>query len=329
MAKTRVGVIRGGRGAEYDVSLKTGSQILCTLPENKYLPIDVLITKDGLLHIFGVPIYPEQLGDYIDVAFIALHGEYGEDGGIQAFLDELRLPYTGSGKVASALSMNKDATKKILKDAGVNVPYGVLIQNKNDTQEGAKFIFNKISPPWVIKPNDRGSSIGLSLARNFTELLQGIENCFTYTDTVLVEEYIRGKEATCGVIDNFRRENLYSLMPIEVIRTDHLHILTYNDKYSGKYSGLCPGRFSNEQNIELQKLARDIHNTMGLKHYSRSDFVVTDGGGIYALEVNALPGLTEDSPLPQGLLAVGSTLSYFIDHLVELALSEKRGIMSK
>ena len=327
MARTRVAVIRGGRGAEYEVSLETGKSVLANLPEDKYQGVDILVAKDGVWHAAGLPIRPADLPHYAEVAFIGLHGEYGEDGEVQKILDEIRLPYTGSGQVASALGMNKAAAKKILSEAGVRVPYGLVFENIADAGETASFVFSKVSPPWVIKPNDKGSSVGLYFARTFTELVEAIAECSYHSRSVLVEEYLKGREATCGVIDNFRREKIYPLLPIEIIRPGTCPVWTYDDKYSGATSELCPGRFSPAESAEIQRLARQIHELLDLRHYSRSDFIVTPRG-VYALEVNTLPGLTTESLLPKALAAVGCSYDHFLDHLLVLALSEKRGMIA-
>ncbi len=324
--KTRVAVIRGGKGAEYEVSLKTGASVLSSLPENKYQPVDVLITRDGTWHASGLPIRPTDLAKYADVAFIALHGEYGEDGTIQKILDDLNFPYTGSGRISSALGMDKVAAKKIFNEAGIKVPYGLLL-TKEEIVDAAKKVFYKIPPPWVIKPNDKGSSVGLHFARTFAELVEAIDQSFREADSIIVEEYIRGREATCGVIDDFRREKKYALLPIEIVKPNTCPIWNYTDKYSGETQELCPGRFSEEESREIQNLAKLMHEILELRHYSRSDFIISPRG-IYALEVNTLPGLTPESLLPKSLAAVGCDYSHFLDHLVNLALSDRKGMMA-
>lgn len=320
----RVGVIRGGIGPEYEVSLKTGATVLEYLPRGKYQPRDILITKDGRWHLDGLEINPARLPQSLDVVFNALHGEFGEDGQVQVLLDGAMLPYTGSGRLASALGMNKVAAKKIMTKAGLKVPYGVQFKfEPSITADKAAYeAFLKISPPWIVKPASGGSSVGVFWAKTFDELVWAIEECFKVSPVILVEEYIRGREATCGVIDDFRGQQTYPLLPIEIISPTDKKFFDYEAKYSGQSREICPGQFSSREKEELGQLAATVHKLLGLKHYSRSDFIVSPRG-IYVLEVNSLPGLTTESLLPKSLSALGISLPNFFDHIITLALNKK------
>jgi D-alanine-D-alanine ligase len=182
-------------------------------------------------------------------------------------------------------------------------------------------VFEKVPPPWVVKPADRGSSVGLALARTFRELAGALETAFSVSDNVLVEEFIRGREATCGVVDDFRDQETYALPPIE-IRKPGMEIWSYKDKYSGETEEICPGNFSVEEKRSLETLARQAHRALGLRHYSRSDFILAPRG-IYLLEVNTLPGMTAESLLPKALAAVGCNYPDFLDHVIKLALAKR------
>ena len=318
----RVGVIRGGIGHEYEVSLRTGSSVLKNLDKHKYQTRDILIDKAGLWHLDGLPIDPHSLAGLIDVAMIALHGEFGEDGQIQNLFDRLQIPYTGSGHIASALGMNKILSKEAVAKAGIKIPVGLEIQKGADSQQSARQAFNKISPPWVVKPVDRGSSVGLYLAKNIDELAEAIEKSLEFSDKVLVEEYIKGREATCGLVEGLRGQELYPLFPIEIIRPGGALIWNYNDKYSGETNEICPGNFSEEQKKEIQEMSLAVHRALGLRHYSRTDFIISPRG-IYFLETNTLPGLTDESLLPKALLSAGVRYPEFLDHLIILALKTR------
>lgn len=306
--------------SEYDVSLNTGRNVLGAL-EGRYKTKDILITKDGAWHMDGLPILPEKITGSIDVAFNALHGEYGEDGKVQQVLDNLSVPYTGSGSWASAVAMNKTLTKEYFKRHGIRTPVGMAIKKTPDMNfdSVAGEVFQKISPNWFVKPNTGGSSVGTSFCRTRGELEKGIETAFNFSDSVLVEECIKGREATCGVVDNFRDKRHYSLLPIEIIKPESKEFFDYECKYDGSTQEICPGNFTKEESREIQEIAVKIHKALGLRHYSRSDFIVTKRG-VYALEVNTLPGLTSESLFPKAMAAVGTSYGQFLDHLISLAL---------
>lgn len=320
MERLRVGVVRGGISSEYDVSLRTGASVLKNLPTDKYEPYDILITKNGVWHFQGIPFHPETLPDRVDVVFNALHGFFGEDGKIQKFFDSIDMPYTGSGHFASAVSMNKNTAKDYFTRAGLKTPLGVEYSRETgDVDSFVRDVFNRVSPPWVIKPMDGGSSVGISIAKDFDELRAGISEALRYSDTVLVEEKISGREATCGVVDSFRDRDVYPLFPIEIrSRGDHI-FFNYDAKYDGLTEEICPGNFSDDEKKEIERMSEIAHKELGLSHYSRSDFIVSTRG-IYILETNTLPGLTQNSLLPKALSAVGFSYGDFLDHVIELAI---------
>ncbi len=322
-SKIRVGVIRGGPSHEYDVSLETGKSVLAHLPE-KYEKKDILITRGGVWHLQGLPVTPERLTQNVDVIFNALHGEYGEDGKVQKVMDDLGLRYTGSGHLPSALGMAKHLAKDVYRQAGIKTPPGMVFRRgQAEPHEMAKEVFTKISPFWIVKPADRGSSVGLLVAKTLPELAEAINTCFQYSSLVLVERFIQGEEATCGVVDNLRGEEIYPLFPIEIRKPGKKEVWTYDDKYSGATQEICPGNFSDEVKQEIQNLAAKAHQALGLRHYSRSDFIIAPNGHIYLLETNSLPGLTSESLLPKALAAHGISYPQFLDHVLTLALEGK------
>ena len=206
MATSLVGVLRGGPSAEYEVSLRTGQAVLDNLP-SAYEGRDILIDKNGVWHWQGLPAYPQELLPRLDVVFNALHGEYGEDGRVQSLLDTLGTPYTGSRTFASAVAMKKAMAKEVLARAGLKTPFGLVVSAENDEAAAARLVFAKVGPPWVVKPADRGSSVGVSLVRHFADLPAAIDRARQVSPQVLAEEYIAGKEITCGVLDEFRGAN--------------------------------------------------------------------------------------------------------------------------
>lgn len=319
--KTVVGVLRGGPSSEYEVSLKTGASVLANLSGEKYTPRDIFVDRSGAWHLHGAPASPEQALRGTDVVFNAMHGEYGEDGQVQRVLDALGVPYTGSGAAASAVAFNKHLTKQEIKKLGIKTPRALVVERGENIDALAHQIFRTFPHPAVVKPAASGSSVGVTIADNFRALEVGLEKAFAISDRVLVEEFIRGKEATVGVIDGFRGEKTYVLMPIEIVPPKEHVFYDYNAKYVSDDTGYrIPGHFTDHEKKTLEDMARTVHEGLGLSHYSRSDFIVSPRG-VYFLEVNTLPGMTSHSLIPKGVEAVGSKFPDFLDHLIELARS--------
>lgn len=318
MARTRVGVIRGGPSSEYEVSLKTGAAVLKNLPE-KYEPVDIFIAKKGEWYSRGLITRPERVLPHIDVAFIALHGKYGEDGQIQKMLESHRVPYAGSEPLSSALGINKHLAKEAFKKQGLKVPYHTLLRGGEMNERQIVDAYRKIPQPCIVKPVDGGSSVGICLARGFFEFKRALKNAALHSPTVLVEEFISGKEATCGIIEHFRDTPHYALPPIEIVPPRGKTFFDYDAKYSGASQELCPASFSAPVKREIEEMARAAHKALGLRHYSRADFVVSPRG-VYLLETNSLPGLTEQSLLPKACSAIGLSFPQFLDHVLTLAL---------
>lgn len=321
MNKISVAVLRGGPSSEYDVSLKTGASVLENLPE-KYIAHDILIDKSGLWHRAGVPKKPAKALHNIDVVLNAMHGEFGEDGKVQQILDSLNIPYTGSRALASALCMNKALSKKVFIENDILTSDFVLVENANDVEKDAKEIFHNFKMPVVVKPNKTGSSVGVSIARDYKSLLAGLKDAFKYGDQVLVEKFLEGREATCGVIENFRDQDFYSLLPVEIIPPEKSEFFSQEVKYNGATREICPGNFNQKITKAIQQAAITAHQALGLRHYSRSDFIVTSAG-VYILETNSLPGLTAELLMPKSMTAVGATFPQLLDHILTLALSGK------
>lgn len=316
----RVGVLRGGPSSEYDVSLKTGAAVLKNLPRH-YRGIDILVDKEGNWHANGLPVHPHNISRKVDVIFNAMHGYYGEDGKVQRVFEQFSIPYTGSDSFSSALGMNKLLSKKSFARSKLKMPAHVAIRFSNEWKGKVSGVFRSVPRPWVVKPAVGGSSVGVYIARTFDQLVRFIEKGFEYDSSIIIEEYVQGREATCGVIDNFRREINYALPPIEIIPPQKNPFFDYEAKYSGKTREICPSNFPAEVKREIMRMAIDAHKAIGARHYSRSDFIVSPRG-IYILEINTLPGLTEESLLPKACSAVGCSFPQILDHIISLALEQ-------
>jgi D-alanine-D-alanine ligase len=331
----RVGVIRGGISSEYEVSLKTGANVLAHLRgdklNDKYKAIDILIDRDGVWHIGGVPTSMERVLQSVDVIFNALHGDFGEDGKLQQILDQWNIPYTGSGAFASAVGYNKALAKEQFSRLGINIAKHILFPAYLEDMDGpielyaeakAKQVWEKMPPPWIVKPLTSGSSMGVHVCKTYPELVRAFSVGVDVGVSVIVEEMIEGKEATVAVVNDFRGKSLYTLPPIEIRVPKHKTFFDYEAKYTGVSKEICPGNFSSDEKKELERLAALIHDGLNLSHYSRSDFIIHPKKGIYALEVNTLPGLTDESLTPKALYAVGATMPEFISHIITLALKK-------
>jgi D-alanine-D-alanine ligase len=318
--QTVVGVLRGGPSREHDVSLKTGAAILANLPEEQYITRDIYIDRTGQWHDRGRATAPERILRQLDVALIGLHGEYGEDGQVQKLLDRFSVPYAGADSFGSYLAMHKVMAKTRAKEIGLLTPAYHYIERAEDGEVAAHEIIRTFHQPVVVKPVGWGSSVGVSIVGGYAPVYSAIERLFADgAPSILVEEHIRGREATAGVVEGLRGQSLYALPPIEIIPPKD-DFFSYGAKYSGETREVCPGNFSRVVSEELQRAAKVIHRALGLRHYSRSDFIVTPKA-IYYLETNTLPGLTAESLLPKSLAAVGVSFRDFLTHLVNLALS--------
>jgi D-alanine-D-alanine ligase len=318
--QTIVGVLRGGPSREHEVSLQTGAAMLANLPTERYLVRDIYIDKQGNWHDRGRASTPDRILRQLDAVLIGLHGEYGEDGEVQKLLERFGVPYAGANAFSSYLAMHKLMSKVHAKEAGLLTPEFRHIERKEDSETIVHEVIRTFSQPVVIKPIGWGSSIGVSVLSGYAPVLAAIEKLFSEgAPGVLVEQYIRGREASVGVIDNFREEKLYALPTTEIIPPDG-DFFSYAAKYSGETREVCPANFSRVMTEELRRAAKIMHRALGLRDYSRSDFIVAPKG-LYYLETNTLPGLTEQSIMPKSMSAVGIPLPEFLSHLVNLAVS--------
>ncbi|MDD5165363.1 MAG: D-alanine--D-alanine ligase [Candidatus Pacebacteria bacterium] len=324
--RIRVGVLRGGPSSEYEISLQTGGNVLKSLREklsDRYQAHDILIDTEGNWHIDGMPTVPADLTVRLDVAFNALHGSYGEDGTVQHIFETHGLPFTGSGSLASAVGMNKSLSRKVFQDQGLKVALGKEISSEdiqNNIQVVAHELFRSFPIPAVVKPVSAGSSVGVSIVRTQTELVKALVDAAQHGSNVLIEEYIDGTEVTVGVIEGFRNQSVYVLPVVEIV--PQTTFFDYEAKYKGKSEEIVPARLTHKIKQELSQLAEKAHKALGLRHYSRSDFIIHPRRGIYILETNTLPGLTNESLVPKALRAVGSDTHELVDHLIQRALAD-------
>lgn len=302
--KLRIVVLMGGPSSEHEVSLKSGAMVVKNLDAKKYAVTAIVIGKDGRW-----PVAPETLKNDYDLAFIAMHGEYGEDGTIQALLESLGIPFTGSDAKASRLGMDKTAATLAFKKAGLNIPPTVKLA------EIKKF-------PIVIKPADRGSSVGVGIVKNHSELEHAIAEAKRYSPNIVAQQFISGREFTCGVLEVNRKS--VALPPTEIVVKRGV-FFDFDAKYTPNATEEVtpPNNLAAAKVKALQRAALKAHKAIHARGISRTDMIMDKTGKIYVLEINTIPGMTETSLVPQEARAYGLTPAELLDSIVQAALFQK------
>ncbi len=316
MSLIRLGILRGGPSDEYDLSLITGSTIRENADKNLYQTVDIFVDKNGVWHIGGAPHQPSDAAKKVDVFFNAIHGQYGEDGKLQSILESLGLPFTGSSALASALTHQKHLAKQRFTELGIKTPYHTVIHidSAKDIGATALHIFHKFSLPLIIKPVSSGSSYGVMVVKSFIELEVALERAFQYSSSILIEEYISGVEVTSGFIDSFRGQDVYPLIPVEISKA----LGSVRDP-RGKSNHHTPARISEDYKKNIIDAVVKLKDALGLKHSATFDFIVSPKRGVYLLEIDTVPTLSDESVLVSSLQASGVKTSDYIHHLVTLA----------
>lgn len=308
MAKISIAVLMGGRSSEYEISLLSGQEVVKSLDTKKYDVFPIIFSKSA----FSYSDAETLLSKKYDVVFIAMHGSYGEDGTLQGLLELSDIVYTGPGVLASALGMDKLRFRKLLKAENIQFPR--FIEHKSG--ESLKKIDNELgSSPYVVKPHNQGSSVGVSIVQKKAELLSALEYAHQYSDCVLVDEYIKGMEITCSIIGN---ENPRVLPLIEIVPANQF--FDYESKYTSKKTQeIVPARISKKLTAKIQKIALAVYEAVGAVGFSRVDFIISESGEIFVLEINTIPGLTAMSLLPKAALAAGISYPELIEIIISLA----------
>jgi D-alanine-D-alanine ligase len=307
LKRKKIGVLMGGMSSEREVSLRTGETVYQTLVDRGYNATKVFVDRD-------VDMVLRQTG--IEVAYLALRGRFGEDGCIQGLLEILGIPYTGSGVIASALSLNKVKAKELFRLHNLPTPpYYVLGRPALDdlVEEHGSFGF-----PVVVKPVCEGSSIGVAIARNHEELRQAVENAFLFDDAVMVERHIRGVEVQVAVLDG------QALGGIEVSSRGGL--LDYQAKtLLGRTTCHFPARLSPPRYHGVLVQAQKAHQILGCKGLTLVDMIVSDLGNEYLLELNTLPSITQTSLVPRIAHGAGLDFGDLIESVLSSACLKARG----
>ena len=290
-------VVLGGPSAEREVSLKTGHAICEALKEKGYNAVELELVPDRLIMDL------KNMG--AQVVFNAVHGLYGEDGRLQAMLEAAGIPYTGCGVLASAVSMDKVATKRYLQAAGISNPDCLILHRRSagNLKEIKQKILDRFGSRCVIKAASQGSSIGVFIIKDESEIENALEECFKLSDHVLIEECITGKELTVALMEE---DGLPIALPIIWI-APHSGAYDYHSKYTkGATDYHCPAPFEKKITDYIQDLARDTYQVLDLSGVARVDIMYDDVKQIgYVLEANSVPGMTATSLVPKAALAAG------------------------
>ena len=344
MKQVKVMVLMGGETPEHPVSLVSGREVVRHLDKRKYQVFPVIIPVDGgkwqlrsvkqilklspagvgkALVIKESPknkalLKPQPLlflpeSSQPEVVFLALHGADGEDGTIQGILELAKIPYTGSGVLASTLGMDKIMFRKVMKKEKILTPR-CLVFKENDSKVK---IIKKFKFPFIVKPPNQGSSIGISLVNSRKSLGKALNLGFSYGQKVLIEEYLKGTEVTVGVLGN---QNPKALPVVEII--PKTKFFNYDAKYKVSLcEEIVPARISKELTDRVQNLAVRVFESIGCRGFGRVD-MITYKGRVYVLEINTIPGLTPNSLFPKQAAAAGISYPQLLDRLIELALEK-------
>jgi D-alanine-D-alanine ligase len=302
MSSLKVAVVMGGPSAEREVSIESGTAVMRALA--------------ALGHTAQSLDFDARFVDAIreiapDVIFNALHGPGGEDGTIQGVLDWMRIPYTGSGVAACALAMDKHLTKKLLGAEGLPTPPWDTFDLTGGT---LPLLPGSLNLPLVAKPRNSGSSAGVVIVKTHEEWTKAMIDASSRTPEVVAEEFVPGREFSCGVLGE------EALPVVEIVSSDEFY--SYDAKYKpGGSRHLIPAPIDHDLTARLQTLALSVHRLIGLRDYSRTDFIVTEQGRPTILEVNALPGMTPQSLLPDEAQHAGISFEALVERLLQYALA--------
>jgi D-alanine-D-alanine ligase len=349
--KIRVAVLCGGKSAEHEISLQSAQNVVAALDKNKYEVTVIGINKAGGWKLLGdskvflsgdktkflaadhknrnIAIIPgegngqliggseEKNGVGFDVVFPVLHGPFGEDGTVQGLLKLADVPFVGSGVLGSAVAMDKDAAKRLLRDSGIPVAPSVVIIKKDAQAVSYEKILKILGTPFFIKPANLGSSVGVHKVKNKKEFRAAIKDAFSYDAKILAEEYIRGREIECSVLVN---ENLIASLPGEVIPAHEFY--SYEAKYLDENGArlVIPAKLPKNIIARIQRLAVQSCRALCIEGMARVDFFLKSNGELLVNEINTIPGFTNISMYPKLWEASGISYPKLIDKLIELAI---------
>lgn len=301
----KIGVVSGGISSEREISLITGRNIYQSLVESGYNTMFIDIKDD----------FYTKLGE-IDLAFLAVHGRYGEDGTMQGLLELMKIPYTGSGVLASAIAINKIMSKKILIQENIPTPEYIDLDftGIRDLNTMVSLIEKKIDYPMVVKPNSEGSTIGVNIVQRKNELKNALEEAAKYDHKILVEEYIKGRELTVSIIGS----EPVALPIIEIKPKSGFY--DYKSKYTKNMTQyIVPAELDKKIAAIISKIALKCHRALGCSGISRVDLMLDDNNNAYFFELNTMPGMTATSLVPKAAEAAGIDFALLVEIILDSA----------
>ncbi len=319
--KKKIAVVFGGYSSEYKISEKSARVIAEHIDRELFEPYMVEITrKSWHVNLKGGGVAPidknkftfitDEVESGFDVAFITIHGTPGEDGKLQSYFDMIGLKYINSGSFGSTLTFNKWACNSFLRAFGIATAKAILIR-KGDTPNAIE-IADEIGFPCFIKPNGAGSSFGVSKVKTLMQMPEAIAKAFEEDDEVVVESFIAGREITCGLY--FDGTEIIPLPPTEIISQNEF--FDYGAKYNGESQEVTPAEISAEWTTLIHNTSKSIYRRLGLRGLARIDFMVTEEGVPFLIEVNTTPGFSEQSIVPQQIRAAGMNVTDVLSQLI-------------
>jgi len=327
--KKNIALVTGGFTGESVISLKSAEVIDSNLDRDKFDVYKIIITRESWYYVDNNALkYIVDKNDFsltiqdkvirFDAVFIGLHGSPGEDGKLQGYFDLLGIPYNTCDALTSAITMNKGYTKAIV-DGVKDLHVAKSVQLFANTPETANEVLAKLSLPVFVKPNNGGSSIGMSKVKSADELPEALEKAFKEDSQVLVEEFIKGREFTIGVYKG--KEGIKVLPATEIISSKEF--FDFEAKYTtGVTEEITPGRMNTEEKARVEKVVEKAYLKLNCRGVVRIDYILEEGTDkFYFIEVNTVPGQTENSLIPQQVRAIGRTIKDFYTELIEVSLT--------
>ncbi len=316
-------LLSGGRSTEREVSLMSANTVYKALNEAGFIVDIAQMTTEGHWlyknkELFFGSFFDSISNDY-EIAVIMMHGEFGEDGKIQAIMESLRIPYIGSDVLASAMAMNKNVSNYIFQHAGLSVPRYVYVDQVEDIEEAIK----TLRFPVFVKDNEGGSSFGTFKTTTAEEAKEKASYLISGGATVIVQEEILGRELTCGVFED-QNDEIVALSPTEIIPQTSNFFDSISKYEKGKAIEVTPAEIGVDVTKQVQGAAIKAHQVLRCRDFSRSDFILGQDGVLYILEINTLPGFTATSLLPQAIHFFGVSLSEFFKIMVFRAVNRKQ-----